>query len=113
MRPPSNSAFPQLIMGARNRPSPQRLISKAEYLSHGRQETQNVFSGIPGTRYLEGFEVDPDAMVELKARACNMQTGCFRLLDRTLSNVTRILEERGERVVTVKIIEQASSLMML
>lgn len=48
--------------------------------------------------YLEGFEVDPDAMVELKARACNMQTGCFRLLDRTLSNVTRILEERGERV---------------
>ena len=63
--------------------------------------------------YLEGFEVDPDAMVELKARACNMQTGCFRLLDRTLSNVTRILEERGERVVTVKIIEQASSLMML
>ena len=63
--------------------------------------------------YLEGFEVDPDAMVELKARACNMQTGCFRLLDRTLSNVSRILEERGERVVTVKIIEQASSLMML
>ena len=60
--------------------------------------------------YLEGFEV---AMVELKARACNMQTGCFRLLDRTLSNVSRILEERGERVVTVKIIEQASSLMML
>ena len=52
-------------------------------------------------------------MVERKARACNMQTGCFRLLDRTLSNVTRILEERGERVVTVKIIEQASSLMML
>ena len=63
--------------------------------------------------YLEGFEVAPDAMVELKARACNMQTGCFRLLDRTLSNVSRILEERGERVVTVKIIEQASSLMML
>ena len=50
---------------------------------------------------------------ELKARACNMQTGCFRLLDRTLSNVSRILEERGETVVTVKIIEQASSLMML
>ena len=50
MRPPSSSAFPQLIMGARNSPSPQRLISKAEYLIHGRQETQNVFSGIPGTR---------------------------------------------------------------
>ena len=63
--------------------------------------------------YLTGFEVAPDAMVELKARACNMQTGCFRLLDRTLSNVSRILAERGESVVTVKIIEQASSLMML
>ena len=42
-----------------------------------------------------------------------MQTGCFRLLDRTLSNVNRILSERGESIVTVKIIEEASSLMML
>lgn len=63
--------------------------------------------------YLSGFDVTPEAMVELKARACNMQTGCFRLLDRTLSNVKRILEERGESIVTVKIIEEASSLMML
>ena len=64
-------------------------------------------------KYLSGFEVAPEAMVELKARACNMATGCFRLLDRTLSNVKRILEERGESVVTLKIIEEASSLMML
>jgi DNA transposition AAA+ family ATPase len=63
--------------------------------------------------YVSGFEVTPEAMVELKARACNMQTGCFRLLDRTLSNVKRILDERGESIVTVKIIEEASSLMML
>ncbi|MCI8742756.1 MAG: AAA family ATPase [Lachnospiraceae bacterium] len=63
--------------------------------------------------YLEGFDVTPDALVELKARACNMQTGCFRLLDRTLSNVRRILAERGDTTVTVKIIEQASSMMML
>ena len=63
--------------------------------------------------YLSGFEVAPEAMVELKARACNMQTGCFRLLDRTLSNVKRILEERGENTITLKTIEQASSLMML
>ncbi len=62
--------------------------------------------------YLEGFQIDPDALVELKARACNMQTGCFRLLDRTLSNVKRILSDRGEEIVTVKIIEQASSMMM-
>lgn len=63
--------------------------------------------------YLEGFDVTPDALVELKARACNTQTGCFRLLDRTLSNVRRILAERGDGTVTVKIIEQASSMMML
>lgn len=64
-------------------------------------------------KYLSGFDIAPEAMVELKARACNMQTGCFRLLDRTLSNVKRILEERGESVVTVKTIAEASSLMML
>lgn len=64
-------------------------------------------------QYLADFTVEPEAMVEFKARACNMQTGCFRLLDRTLSNVRRILQERGQEVVTVKIIEEASSLMML
>ena len=64
-------------------------------------------------KYVSEFEVAPDAMVELKARACNMQTGCFRLLDRTLSNVRRILKEQGENTVTLKTIEQASSLMML
>ena len=64
-------------------------------------------------RYLSEFDIAPVAMVELKARACNMQTGCFRLLDRTLSNVRRILAERNESVVTLKTIEQASSLMML
>lgn len=64
-------------------------------------------------RYLKDFEISPDAMVELKARACNMQTGCFRLLDRTLSNVKRILDERNESLITVKIIQEASSLMML
>ena len=63
--------------------------------------------------YLENFTITPDALVELKARACNMKTGCFRLLDRTLSNVRRILNERGEATITVKIIEQASSMMML
>ena len=63
--------------------------------------------------YLDGFDITADALVELKARACNMQTGCFRLLDRTLSNVRRILTDRGEGTVTVKVIEQASSMMML
>lgn len=52
--------------------------------------------------YLTDFQIEPEALVELKARACNMQTGCFRLLDRTLSNVRRILKETGEETVTVK-----------
>jgi len=63
--------------------------------------------------YLTGYNVEPDALAELKARACNMQTGCFRLLDRTLNNVLRILSETGGDTITLKIIEQASSMMML
>ncbi|PWM25653.1 MAG: ATPase [Limosilactobacillus fermentum] len=63
--------------------------------------------------YLQGYHMQPEAMAEIKARACNMQTGCFRLLDRTLSNVFRILEETGNETITLKHIEQASSMMML
>jgi len=63
--------------------------------------------------YLSGFKLDPDALSEMKARACNMQTGCFRLFDRTLNNVVRILQDTGSDTVTLKIIEQASALMML
>ena len=63
--------------------------------------------------FLEGYDITEDALTELKIRACNAQTGCFRLLDRTLNNVIRILEETGETTVTLKIIEQASNMMML
>lgn len=63
--------------------------------------------------FLAGYEIDGAALAELKARACNTQTGCFRLLDRTLNNVFRILRSRGERRITAEIINQASSMMML
>jgi DNA transposition AAA+ family ATPase len=63
--------------------------------------------------FLTGYEVEEDALAELKARACNNQTGCFRLLDRTLNNVFRILNNRGELKITVEIIKQASGMMML
>jgi len=63
--------------------------------------------------YLDGYKVESDALSELRARACNMQTGCFRLLDRTLSNVFRILSETGGDTINLKMIEQASSMMML
>ncbi len=63
--------------------------------------------------YLAGFDVDLDALSEIRARACDIQSGCFRLLDRTLQNVFRILSETGGDRITLKIIEQASSMMML
>lgn len=63
--------------------------------------------------YLEGYEVDDAAMMEFISRAQNTQTGCFRLLDRTLSNVLRILKDSGQSKVTMKIVSQASNMMML
>lgn len=52
-------------------------------------------------------------MGELISRATNNNNGCFRLLDRTLNNVLRVLRERGETKVTLKIVSEASSMMML
>ncbi len=63
--------------------------------------------------YFVDYEVDEDAMQELVLRAINNQTGCFRLLDRTLNNVRRILKETGETRITLKVIAQASDMMML
>lgn len=63
--------------------------------------------------YLEGYDIDDAAMAEFIARATNTQTGCFRLLDRTLNNVIRILKESGKTKVTMKVMKQASSMMLL
>ncbi len=63
--------------------------------------------------YLEGYDVEDAAMAEFISREQNAQTGCFRLLDRTLNNVLRILKESGQTKVTMKILGQASSMMML
>lgn len=65
------------------------------------------------TDYLEGFVIDDAAMGELISRATNHNNGCFRLLDRTLNNIIRILRERGEQQVTLKTVSEASSMMML
>ena len=85
-----------------------RLANRVDFYVSLRGLTPSEVEG-----FVEGYDVTPEAMTELKARACNMQTGCFRLLDRTLSNVSRILADQGKETVTVKIIEQASSMMML
>lgn len=63
--------------------------------------------------YLDGFKVEQDALSELSLRACNLQTGCFRLLDRTLNNAIRIMNENGLETITLKVIDQASNMMML
>lgn len=63
--------------------------------------------------YLKSYDIDEAALAELKSRACNLQNGCFRLLDRTLRNVDRILRERGSQAVTAEVIREASGLMML
>ena len=63
--------------------------------------------------YLEGYEVEEAAMGEMIRRATNAQSGCFRLLDRTLNNVVRILKQKGETRITLKVVSEASSMMML
>lgn len=63
--------------------------------------------------YLEGYDIDDAAMGEMVSRATNTQSGCFRLLDRTLNNVLRILKQKGESRITLKVVSEASSMMML
>lgn len=63
--------------------------------------------------YLSSLEIEPGALEDLKARALNKRTGCFRLLDRTLRNVGRVLESGGGTTITAKALAQASSIMML
>ncbi|MDD3666614.1 MAG: ATP-binding protein [Bacteroidales bacterium] len=63
--------------------------------------------------YFNAFEMDDAAMEEFYIRACNTNTGCFRLLDRTLNNVIRILKESGKNVITLGVIREASNMMML
>lgn len=63
--------------------------------------------------YLSDYDITPDALAELKVRALNSRTGCFRLLNRTMRNVRRILDQRKDQTITREIIQQASSLMMV
>lgn len=63
--------------------------------------------------YLEGYDMEEAAMSEFISRAQNTQTGCFRLLDRTLNNVIRILKDSGKRKITMKVLSQASDMMLL
>lgn len=63
--------------------------------------------------YLKDFPIDEDAMEEIIVRATNNSTGCFRLLDRTMKNVMRVLKQNNDKRVTTNVIRQASDMMML
>ena len=63
--------------------------------------------------YLKDLPVDDDAMEEIIVRATNSSTGCFRLLDRTMKNVMRVVKQNNEDRITTKVIRQASDMMML
>ena len=64
-------------------------------------------------KYFEGYEVEEAALEELYQRACNRNTGCFRLLDRTLNNVIRILRTSDKNVITYDVLKEASGMMIL
>ena len=61
------------------------------------------------SKYISGYEFDEEAESEMVRRATNEKNGCFRLLDRTFKNVTRV----ANGVVTIDTVRQASSMMLL
>lgn len=85
-----------------------RMANRVDFYSmlHG-LSTKEVES------YLSGYPIEGEALAELNLRASNMQTGCFRLLNRTLKNAMRILQEEQLEYINMTVIKQASSMMML
>lgn len=63
--------------------------------------------------YLAGWTISEDARRELASRAYSSRNGCFRLLDRTLNNVLRVMKSRGVTEVTIDIVNEASGMMLL
>lgn len=61
--------------------------------------------------YLQYYNITDEAITELTSRAVGSQVSCFRLLDRTLKNVFRIINKGDE--ITIDVIRKASSMMML
>lgn len=85
-----------------------RLANRIDFYTTLRGLTADEIAG-----YFGNMAIDKDALAELANRACNQKNGCFRLLDRTLNNVFRLLEQRGEQRITLKLIHAASSMMMI
>lgn len=65
-------------------------------------------------KYLEGYNFTENALAEMITRATNNQTGCFRLLNKTLRNIIRLQPDPDpEGGITLDVISKASSMMML
>ena len=65
------------------------------------------------TEYLSVFPLEKAAREVFIDRACGGRSGCFRLLDRTLTNVIRLMQERGENIITLELVEAARDMMIL
>lgn len=63
--------------------------------------------------YLEGWDVTQEAAAALAERTFAARNGSFRLLDRTLNNVLRVLRSQGSARVTLETVREASGMMML
>ena len=64
-------------------------------------------------RYLSDFEISESALQELIYRGTNSQTGCFRLLNRTIKKILRFTEAKNTARINDNDIKTASSMMML
>lgn len=71
--------------------------------------------------YLANFNLEEAAIHEMIVRATNNKNGCFRLLDRTLNNILRVLSmgnhdlsgDASAPPITTDMITKASKMMML
>ena len=57
-------------------------------------------------RYLEGCDVEAAALDLLKERATNGRRGSFRVLDRTMGNLVRLMNERNETRISAALVRE-------
>jgi len=60
-------------------------------------------------RFLSSYNATPEAMAEIVKIATNKTYGCFRILDRTLKNILRVME--GD-IITLETVEIATKMML-
>ena len=92
-----------------------RVIMQLPRLA-SRVEISTELSGLSAREvesYFKGYEIDKDALELLKRRATNRHAGSFRVLDRTLNNLFRRMNESGETRITAALVEEAAQTTLL